>query len=390
VKRMLTHHVDLAAREVKTLQDADFHPNIVRYFCQQQQNQFLYIALELCVASVFDVVTKAEQYREYHDLLDPVDALGQMLNGLHHLHTLKIVHRDIKPQNILVAPPNPRSKRPRYLISDFGLCKKLHQDEYSFGATTTQNAGTIGWRAPELLTDCAQSLEGLSPNENSGSGSGTGTDIVVDHMTKRRATRAIDIFAMGCVFYFVLTRGSHPFGHRWERELNIVKGNKLAATERLSRDGNLEALDLIGNMLESDPKKRYFSINFFFSVKTRLMEMCRPDTARVSMHPYFWDDEKRLDFLLAMSDRFELEKDKEKNSKPPGAYVSHYIPQLEHGASRVVGSDWLQKLDPALRFELVGNPKRRGYDGAKVLDLLRVIRNKVCSILDTCKRDAMC
>jgi serine/threonine-protein kinase/endoribonuclease IRE1 len=101
----------------------------------------------------------------------------------------------------------------------------------------------------------------------------------------------------------------------------------------------------------------------------------RPDTAKLSRHPYFWDAEKRLEFILSVSDRFELEKEKEKNDK--GGYVSPFTPMLEEGAAQVVGTNWLNRLDPHLKHELV-NLKRRGYDGAKVLDLLRAIRNKVC------------
>ena len=92
------------------------------------------------------------------------------------------------------------------------------------------------------------------------------------------------------------------------------------------------------------------------------------------MHPYFWSYEKRLEFMLTVSDRFELEKDKEKNE---AGYVSAHLPRLERGAAEVVGTNWLNRLDPRMKHELVAL-KRRGYDGAKILDLLRAIRNKVC------------
>jgi serine/threonine-protein kinase/endoribonuclease IRE1 len=209
VKRILTTYADVAMKEVQTLQDADYHENVVRYYCQQQRGSFLYIALELCPGSLYDVVTRPHSFEELVICMDPRDTLNQITRGLHHLHTLKIVHRDIKPQNILVGAPNFRSNRPRLLISDFGLCKKLHSDEYSFGATTAQHAGTVGWRAPELLQDAVSVY--AQPSENSGSGTGTSTDIVVDPLTKRRATRANDVFSLGCIFYFVLSRGQHPF-----------------------------------------------------------------------------------------------------------------------------------------------------------------------------------
>jgi serine/threonine-protein kinase/endoribonuclease IRE1 len=32
----------------------------------------------------------------------------------------------------------------------------------------------------------------------------------------------VDIFSLGCVFYFILSKGEHPFGKRYEREKNIL------------------------------------------------------------------------------------------------------------------------------------------------------------------------
>ncbi|KAI5795117.1 hypothetical protein EDC01DRAFT_615089 [Geopyxis carbonaria] len=362
VKRILTTYADVAMKEVQTLQDADYHENVVRYYCQQQRGSFLYIALELCPGSLYDVVMKPQSYDTLNPYMDPRDTLYQITQGLHHLHTLKIVHRDIKPQNILVGAPNFKSTRPRLLISDFGLCKKLQSDEYSFGATTAQHAGTVGWRAPELLQDAIASMSagthsGVSgPTESSGSSS---TEVVVDSLTKRRATRAIDIFALGCVAFFVLSNGQHPFGERFSRELNIVKGNSdLSSLLRLADAGH-EAIDLIDSMIQQNPK-------------------ARPDTAKVGTHPFFWDNEKRLDFLLTVSDRFELEKDKEKNDP---SYSSPHIPVLEHDALNVLGPSWFSKLDKHMHNELF-KTKRRGYDETKLLDLLRAIRNKKHHFLD--------
>ena len=71
-------------------------------------------------------------------------------------------------------------------IADMGLSLRLEQDRSSFHLTSP-GGGSTGWHAPELMR--------LDP------------DI--------RLTRSVDIFSIGCVIYYVLTRGLHPFGERF-------------------------------------------------------------------------------------------------------------------------------------------------------------------------------
>ena len=265
VKRMLLEFFDIASHEVGLLQESDDHANVIRYFDREQAGEFLYIALELCPASLQDVVEKPDNYPELIGMpgLDLPDVLKQITAGVRYLHSLKIVHRDLKPQNILVAAPKKLRAHPnavlppRLLISDFGLCKKLEGDQSSFRATTAHAAGTSGWRAPELLVDDDVNAHQPSTVDTTLSGD-TSEPAVVDPQTNRRATRAIDIFSLGCVFYYVLTRGNHPFDKdgRYMREANIVKGlYNLNDLQRLG-DYAYEADDLIRQMLAQDPRDR--------------------------------------------------------------------------------------------------------------------------------------
>ena len=103
VKRLLKDFVTLASREVSILQESDDHPNVIRYYYQEAHASFLYIALELCPASLADIIERPDQFRDIVVAFEPKRALRQITAGLRHLHALKIVHRDIKPQNILVS-----------------------------------------------------------------------------------------------------------------------------------------------------------------------------------------------------------------------------------------------------------------------------------------------
>ncbi|KAG7661155.1 IRE1 [[Candida] subhashii] len=360
VKRMLLDFFDVASHEVRLLQESDDHPNVVRYFCSQssESEKFLYIALELCLCTLEDIVEKKQPMLR---IPRKNDILYQLASGLHYLHSLKIVHRDIKPQNILVADAKRKKhhhhkqngstqhqeeNNVRLLISDFGLCKKLDNDQSSFRATTQHAAsGTSGWRAPELLLH--HDLSEISPDSISSVHSQNGTSHPSSSSSSgKRLTKAIDIFSLGCVFYYILTGGSHPFGDRYLREGNIIKGeyDLRQLLEKCPND-KYESTDLISSLISANPS-------------------LRPNTSKILKHPLFWENHKRLEFLLKVSDRFEIER-----RDPP----SELLLKLEARGYKIHHGNWHRKFDQEFLDNL---GKYRRYNPDKLMDLLRAMRNK--------------
>ncbi|AET41451.1 bifunctional endoribonuclease/protein kinase IRE1 Ecym_8164 [Eremothecium cymbalariae DBVPG len=362
VKRMLIDFYDVASHEIKLLAESDDHPNVVRYYCSEVTERFLYIALELCTATLEDIIELKKDSPKYFELqkrANPIDVLHQIALGISHLHIMKIVHRDLKPQNILVAPSKSYNHHTddrnmiRILISDFGLCKKLEAEESSFKTNINNAAGTSGWRAPELLSGKISLLDTIeseeSINQSTNKNNQSSEPLVYDPVSKKRLTRAIDIFSLGCVFYYVLSKGRHPFGERFMREGNIIKGDYcLDGLSKYIKDRCLviEAKDLIAQMIQSDPLKR-------------------PVAQVVLKHPLFWSVPRKLEFLLKVSDRFEIER-----RDPPSALLL----KLEASSTKVLPyKDWTIKFDQLFMDNL---GKYRKYNGEKLMDLLRALRNK--------------
>uniref|UniRef100_A0A8C9F3Q1 Serine/threonine-protein kinase/endoribonuclease IRE1 n=1 Tax=Pavo cristatus TaxID=9049 RepID=A0A8C9F3Q1_PAVCR len=310
VKRLLPECFHLVDREVQLLQESDEHPHVVRYFCTEKDRQFHYIAIELCSATLQEYVESPSFDRRS---LDPVSVLYQTMSGLAHLHSLSIVHRDLKPCNILISVPNSHGQI-RAVISDFGLCKKLQGGRHSF-SLRSGIPGTEGWIAPEVLQE--------APKEN--------------------PTCAVDIFSAGCIFYYVVSGGQHPFGDSLRRQANILAGACQLPCLQEDVHDKVVARELIVSMLSSEPQKR-------------------PSAPAVLMHPFFWSAEKQLQFFQDVSDRVEKEP-------AEGALVA----ALEAGGRGVVRTNWRMHISLPLQMDL---RKFRTYKGSSVRDLLRAMRNK--------------
>ena len=125
-----------------------------------------------------------------------VDILQQCVAGLHHLHTLGIVHRDFRAANILIAGRDPL----HVVVADFGVSHQLHawsaDAEFpGLGTATGKTAGTvlkgdaslcpIAWMAPEVLAGSTDQ--------------------------GRVATPASDVYMLGGLMFEVLTGGTAPF-----------------------------------------------------------------------------------------------------------------------------------------------------------------------------------
>ncbi|XP_010539031.1 PREDICTED: serine/threonine-protein kinase/endoribonuclease IRE1b [Tarenaya hassleriana] len=333
VKRLIQTHHDVAEREISILTDSDKHPNIVRWHGVDYDRHFIYISLERCACSLNDLIFAsskslgASEDTRHAFQMNPIlensrgmelwkenghpspvllKLMRDIVCGLAHLHDIGIIHRDLKPQNVLIVKNQSLCAK----LSDMGISKRLPPDTSALTKSTT-GSGSSGWQAPEQLR-------------------------------KEPQTRAIDLFSLGCVLFFCMTAGKHPYGDIFERDINVLNDQKdLFLVESLP-----EAVDLLSNLLNPDPN-------------------LRPRAEDVQNHPVFWSPQTRLSFLRDVSDRVELENREE---------GSELLAELESTAMVTLNGRWDERMDSHF-IDNIGRYRRYRFDSVR--DLLRVIRNKL-------------
>ncbi|CAH8607690.1 unnamed protein product [Schistosoma margrebowiei] len=252
-----------AIREISLLKELQ-HPNIVNLEQVIMENGRLYLVFEYLNVDLKRYLDDSGR----KNLLEPgivKSFMYQMLQGLLFCHGRRVIHRDLKPQNILVDIGRKIVK-----LADFGLAR-------AFGIPVrvlTHEVVTLWYRAPEIL------------------------------LGAQRYSCAVDIWSMGCIFSEVSTkealfRGDSeidqlfrifrllgtPSEEVWpgvsslpeyqKKSFPIWRNSKLSIQDNIAKAFTSPGLDLLQAMLIYEPSRRI--------------------TARDALlHPYFSDLDKSL------------------------------------------------------------------------------------------------
>ncbi len=197
------------------------HPNIVRAYDIDNQGDTHYIVMEYVDGDDLQTMVKKHGPMAFDKV---ADYIAQAAHGLQHAHDVGLIHRDVKPANLLVNSAG------RVKLLDLGLA--LFSDDKQASLTIDYNdkvLGTADYLAPE------QALN--------------------SHKVDARA----DLYGLGCTMYFLLT-GQPPFPDGTIAQ-RIAKHQAQMPTDvrklRPQCPGELEGICV--KLLQKDPKFRYVS-----------------------------------------------------------------------------------------------------------------------------------
>jgi serine/threonine protein kinase len=193
------------------------HANIVKLFDQGHCEGIPYFIMEYCEGgSLWDFIMK-------HGGKLPLKVAKPImlaaLEGLAHAHQQGIVHRDMKPQNILLDRGVAR-------ISDFGLAKNFQQAGFSGLSITGNYAGTPLFMPREQLIN----FKHLKP--------------------------VSDVWSIAATFYFMLT-GAFPYPFTKDRDpIDVILNEQVVPIEKRDKTLPSKLAVWLGACLATDPKKR--------------------------------------------------------------------------------------------------------------------------------------
>lgn len=206
--------------EIMKLIKHNSHPNIVECYEVVETTEYIYIIMEYCDSgNLKNIMEKPlkEIYVQFY--------FSQITNGLKYLDKLNIIHRDIKPQNILLT-----NKRRILKIADFGFAKRTNAP--SLHDTI---CGSPLYMAPEIKENCCYNKQ-------------------------------TDLWSIGITLYEMLF-GSHPFPDcKTRSELSHAVNTidiEVPPKNSRNKDVSEECLSLLKLLLQKEVKNRITWETFF-------------------------------------------------------------------------------------------------------------------------------
>jgi eukaryotic-like serine/threonine-protein kinase len=190
------------------------HRNVVRIYDLGEADGVKFITMEYIEGTDLRSIIKE---RKAFPPGDAVEIMLQICRALEAAHAVGVIHRDLKPQNIM------RDNQGRIVVMDFGLARLIESNGM------TQTGALVG------------TMEYMSPEQALGS--------TLDHRS--------DLFTLGLIFYELLS-GKMPFSAE-SALASLIKRTQQPAMAVSHHDKNIPAVlaNIVSKCMERDPKLRY-------------------------------------------------------------------------------------------------------------------------------------
>ena len=222
-------------KEAKTVANLD-HSNIVTLYEVGNLDGQLFIAMELVDGGSLHQRLQATGPL---DLAETVTLLEGVAEALDYAHSQGLVHRDVKPANILLKTTHREQERP--LLTDFGLVKALSASSHLTRSDSI--LGTVEYMAPEQID--FERADEIGP--------------------------ATDIYALGIVAYHMLT-GQAPFSGSTVQVINAHLNKTAVLPSDLRDDLSAATSAVILRAMAKQPQDRYSSAAAFVNDLRASME----------------------------------------------------------------------------------------------------------------------
>lgn len=225
-----------------------WHPQIVGVHDRGEFEGRLWISMDYVGGSDAAKLCR-EQYPQGMPVDEVVDVVLSVAEALDHAHEQQLLHRDVKPGNILITD-GPREKR-RILLTDFGIAR--YADDTSGLTATNITVGSVYYSAPEQLT--GDEVDGRA-----------------------------DQYSLAATAYHLLT-GSPPFAHT--NSAVVISGHLSKPPPRASEaHPELAPLDdVLTKAMAKDPADRYASCVAFAAALRENARTLVADRSAVAMAP---------------------------------------------------------------------------------------------------------
>ncbi|MCR9211702.1 MAG: serine/threonine protein kinase [bacterium] len=209
------------AREIQVMRKMD-HPGIATIYASHLERDLAYYAMELIDGESLANYIARESPRATRI----IEMMAMVCDALQHAHDHGVIHRDVKPSNIMVGP----DEQPK--LVDFGLSKSMFRTKSPVSANSTHDGAVLG-------TPLYMSPEQARGDANS-----------VDHRS--------DLYAVATMLYLFLLR-EHPHGalslSREETIDAIANTDPRPATE-INPKFNPKLESILSRCLSDDPEER--------------------------------------------------------------------------------------------------------------------------------------